>query len=321
MAHMRKEKPSRSMFDDEKRMTFIEHLAELRTRLIRSFVAFLIGFVVCYIFAENIFDLIRRPLEGAGIQRLVSQLIAERASEGELVPPEYQVAPEGTTPIAAPGGQAPAGPEAGGSTATGPAGVAEPPKIRWLQSRLGEYFFLSIRLASYAGFLVSLPYILYQACAFIFPGLKPNEKRVAMIILFGCGFLSIVGTLVAYWGVFPLVLPYILQWTPEGVETLLSISSAVNFILVGLLGFALAFQFPMVVLLLVYLDVLSVQTLKQQRRIAIVLLAVAAAVLTPPDPISMMFMLTPLVLLYEASIWLGHVIEWRRKRVESTATT
>lgn len=314
------------MFDDEKRMTFIEHLAELRSRLIRSFAAFLIGFVVCYIFAENIFNLIRRPLEGAGIQRLVSQLIEERAAGGPTDPPGYSSAPGGIAATSESGGPGTAvGLDSGGvtggpaATAAEPGGAAEPPKIRWLQSRLGEYFFLSIRLASYAGFLLSLPYILYQACAFIFPGLKRNERRIAMIILFGCGFLSIAGTLVAYWGVFPLVLPYILQWTPDGVETLLSISSAVNFILLGLLGFALAFQFPMVVLLLVYLDVLSVETLKQQRRVAIVLLAVAAAVLTPPDPISMMFMLTPLVLLYEASIWLGHVIEWRRKKAERAA--
>ncbi|MCC6486981.1 MAG: twin-arginine translocase subunit TatC, partial [Candidatus Hydrogenedentes bacterium] len=134
----------------------------------------------------------------------------------------------------------------------------------------------------------------------------------------GCSVLSLFGLLVAYFGVFPLVLPYILQWTPEGVTTMLSISDTVSLILMGLLAFAIVFQFPMVVLVLVYMDLLTPASLKQYRKQAIVGLAVLAAVATPPDPISMMMMMTPLVLLYEVSIWTSYLVV-RRKRKASEA--
>jgi sec-independent protein translocase protein TatC len=125
---------------------------------------------------------------------------------------------------------------------------------------------------------------------------------------------------VAYFGVFPLVLPYLLEWTPEGVTVQLRMSETINIILLGMVGFAVAFQFPMAVLALVYVGVLTPEMLRKQRRLAIVGLAVAAAVLTPPDPISMIIMLVPLVLLYEFSIVVGSFIARKRTGTDIVPT-
>lgn len=286
--------------DDEARMTFTEHLGELRTRLIRSCAAFLIGAILCYIFSNTLFDLIRRPLDHPGVIWQTSTAVKP-------------VTPEAGTP-AGPESQTPEATEE--TAATGDQEHTQEQAVQWLQRTPMEWFLLSIKLSLYGGLLLTLPYILYQACAFIFPGLKENEKRLVLIMLGGCSVLSLFGLLVAYFGVFPLVLPYILQWTPEGVTTMLSISDTVSLILMGLLAFAIVFQFPMVVLVLVYMDLLTPASLKQYRKQAIVGLAVLAAVATPPDPISMMMMMTPLVLLYEVSIWTSYLVV-RRKRKAS----
>ncbi len=82
----------------------------------------------------------------------------------------------------------------------------------------------------------------------------------------------------------------------------------------GLVGFAVAFQFPMAVLILVYMDLLTPATLKEHRKIAIVGIAFASAILTPPDPFSMCIMMFPLVLLYEGSIWVSYLVVRRRKK-------
>ncbi len=272
--------------DPEARMTFTEHLGELRTRIIRAGIAFIIGFVICYIFSGQIFDIVRRPLEH----------------------------PLNTPELAWFTGPA--------QTADAEAGGNMNEAVQWLQKNPLEWFLLSLKLAAYGSLLLNMPYLLYQVGAFIFPGLKSSEKRVVLMLLIGCSALSLIGLMVAYFGVFPLVLPYILQWTPEGVTTMLSITETISLILLGLLGFAVVFQFPMVVLILVYMDLLTPAALKQHRKQAIVGLAVLSAVLTPPDPISMMFMMTPLLVLYEASIWLSYlVVRRKRKKAEAQAGT
>jgi len=284
--------------DPEARMTFTEHLGELRTRIIRVGVAFIVCFAVSYAFSNQIFEIVRRPLEKPGF----TWLLGDRAP---LV--------DGTGNGVDPGSPPPA--ESG--TENAKSGDLDD-AVQWLQKNPLEWFLLSLKLSAYASLFITGPYILYQICGFIFPGLKPGEKKIVLTMLIGCSALSMVGLFVAYFGVFPLVLPYILQWTPEGVTTMLSITETISLILIGLFGFAVVFQFPMVVLVLVYMDLLTPAALKQHRKQALVGLAVLSAVLTPPDPISMIFMMTPLVLLYEVSIWTSYLVV-RRKRKAADA--
>ena len=177
-----------------------------------------------------------------------------------------------------------------------------------------EGFIVKIKLAGYGSLLVAFPVIIWQICSFVFPGLKPGERRVVRVLIYGCSLLACAGVATAYFGVFPLVLPYLLEWNPEGVVVQLRMSETLSIIIKGLVGFAIAFEFPMAVLILVYMGLLTPEVLKQYRRFAIVGMAVLAAMFTPPDPISMVIMLLPLAGLYEASIWMSYVVVRRKKK-------
>ena len=243
------------MFDDEARMTFTEHLKELRTRLIRVGVGLLVAFILCFAFSRQLFHILQRPLLN--------------------------------------------------------------PKIPWLSLDPMETLVVYLKIAGYFTVLICLPHILFELCGFVFPGLKPKERRAAMILMSGGSLLAVVGVAAAYWVVTPQLINIMLEWTPETVMLNLQMSRTISFVVMLLLAFALAFQFPMVVLILVYLGVVTPQVLKDQRRIAIVLLAVVAAVLTPTvDPISMLVMWVPLVLMYEACIWIAVLLVRRRVKTD-----
>ncbi|MDQ1256550.1 MAG: sec-independent protein translocase protein TatC [Candidatus Hydrogenedentes bacterium] len=244
------------MSNDEARMTFTEHLGELRTRLVHSAIAVTVGAVVCYAVSNQIFYLIQMPLKGL--------------------------------------------------------------EDAWVALNPMEPIMVKFKIAGYGGILLTSPYLVYQICAFIFPGLTPQERKIARILLFGCCSLAIVGVCIAYFGVFPLIIPYLVGvLTPEGVTNQLRMDETMSFIIKALMGFGVAFQFPMAVLVLVYMGLLTPETLKNYRRVSIVGMAVLAAVLTPPDPGSMMIMLVPLLLLYEGSIWLSYLVVRKKKEAAS----
>lgn len=278
------------MSNDEARMTFTEHLAELRTRIVRSMVFIAAAFVVCYALSNQIFAVIAwplSPLQQAGVLRPVPAAVP--ATTGASTAPE---------------------------TANTPVPGVEHKSVgaQWTVLNPLEPFLVKIKLAAYAAVLLSMPFILYQICAFVFPGLKTGERRLIQYLLFGCAGFALFGVSVAYFVVLPKMLPYLMLWVPEGVQFQFRMSETVMQILLGLGGFAVAFQFPMVALTLVYLGLLTPEGLKHYRRLAVVVLAIAAAVLTPPDPISMMIMLIPMMLLYELSIWMSYVVYHRRQR-------
>lgn len=263
------------MWEDEKRMTFTEHLAELRMRIIHSGIAVLIAMIICYIFSNTILEGLQKPLT------LLKDLGIVVFTDNEAK-----------------------------NTSEHPGEKTEnrSNEIKMVVLNPFEIVILKIKVAGYGGLILALPYVIWQACAFVFPGLKPNERKLAKIIIFGCSSLGIVGVLVAYFGVIPLVIPYLLQWIPPDWGIQLRASETISVIVLLLFGFALAFQFPMVIMALVYLDLLSPDTLRKLRRYVIVGLSIISAILTPPDPISMIIMLVPLVVLYEISIWASYLI-------------
>jgi len=251
--------------DDEARMTFTEHLAELRIRIIRSAIALVICVVVAYFFSGQIFLIVARPLMPDALPDFFTHMLESTGASMES-------------------------------------------NTEWQAFNILEPILVRLKLAGIAGTLFALPFIVYQICAFVFPGLKPNEKKAVGILLGGGAVLAVVGVAVAYFAVFPFVLPYLSSWAPEGVKLGLRMDENVNIILKGMLGFAIAFQFPMAVLILVYLDLLKPETLINYRKITIVALSVVAAVFTPPDPITMILMFVPLLLLYQGSIWLSYIV-------------
>jgi len=257
--------------DGDIRMTFTEHLGELRTRIMVAGTALVISFVVCYAFSTQMYEVVSSPLQPDPVE--IDATPGETGVEGE---------------------------------------VASGPEIKWVQLNFIEWFMVKLKLAAYGGILLSSPIIVYQICSFIFPGLKPKERRVVRVALSGSVALGVVGASVAYFFVFPIVLQYLVQLVPPDVETTLRMSENISLLIKGYLAFALAFQFPLVVLVLVYLDLLSPATLREYRKYSIVGIAFMSAMFTPPEPVSMVIMMVPLYLLYEISIWTSYLVVRRR---------
>lgn len=273
---------------DDKRMSFTEHLGELRTRLIRVCVCLIVTFFAGWFLSEYLLRTLQWPIN-TGTDRHNAYVDSA----------------------------APKGPDGKPVLSTDSQKI----EVQWVTLTPQESFTVYLRLSMYFAMLISFPVILFQICAFIFPGLKSNERGLVVSVLAGASVLAIGGTLTGYLGVLPFIMPYLLQYNPPGNQLLLQLAPTITFILVLLGGFIIAFQFPMFVLVAVVLDLVSVKTLTQYRRHAIVGIAIVAAVLTPPDPLSMSVMMCPLLLLYEASILAARVVTWRRARKAAEETT
>jgi sec-independent protein translocase protein TatC len=264
--------------DGDIRMTFTEHLGELRNRIMYAGAAMVVAFIICYAFSEQMYETVSRPLQPKPvIERVLDPVTGEEIEK-----------------------------------------VLEP-EIIWVQLTVIEWFLVKLKLAAYGGLLIASPVIIYQLCAFVFPGLRPHERRVIRVMLGGGVGLGIVGVSIAYFLVFPIVLRYLVQLAPEGIETTLRMSDNVSILIKGYLAFAIAFQFPMVVLVLVYMDLLSPASLREHRKYAVVGIAVMSAIFTPPEPFSMMIMMIPLYGLYEISIWMSYLVVRRNKQKAADA--
>lgn len=269
---------------EDKRMSFTEHLGELRVRLIRICVTLIVTFFAGWAISGSIVKLLQYPID-TGTERYNDwvEASAPKDIDGNPIVDESKKS-----------------------------------HVEWQILSPQESFVVQLRLAMYFAVLCSFPVLVFQVCAFIFPGLTPKERGVVLTILGGSSVLAVGGTITGYFGVLPFVMPYLLNYVPEGIAINLQLSTTISFILILIAGFGVAFQFPMFVLAAVFLDLVSVQTLTQYRRVAIVIIAVVSAILTPPDPISMSIMMLPLVLLYETSILVARVVTWRRAKNNTT---
>lgn len=163
-------------------------------------------------------------------------------------------------------------------------------------------FMAPFKLALFVALFISIPYALYQAWAFVAPGLYRGEKRFAVPLLLSSVILFYVGILFAYILVFPVMFAFFAQTAPSGVAMMTDISSYLDFVLVMFLAFGIAFELPVVVMMLVLMGIVSVAALKQNRAYVLLGIFVIAALLTPADAISMCMMAVPMYLLYEAGL-------------------
>ena len=268
----------------EGRMTFTEHLSELRTRLVRSGAVVIVGFVVSYGFSNWILEQMTKPLR---VENALVMWLMNLTGMG----PDHS------------------------------AGAIPKAVVKWVTLTPLETIFVKLKFGAYGGLLLASPYVLYHICGFIFPGLTSREKRVVQTLIAGCSVLAVFGASMAYYIVFPFVLPYMMAFTPDFAEAQLRLSDTLDLIFKGILAFAIGFQCPMAVLVLVWLDLLSPVTLKKYRRVAVVVILVIAMILTPPDPFTMIIMAIPLYLLYEISIVLSTIVVRRRKTPTAVSPT
>ncbi len=163
-------------------------------------------------------------------------------------------------------------------------------------------FFAPIKLAFVAAVTIAMPAILYQAWAFVAPGLYQHERRLALPILVSATALFYIGASFAYFLVLPAVFTFLTAVSPEGVQFAPDISAYLNFVLVIFLAFGFSFEVPVAVVILGLLRWVTVDQLKEARPYVIVGAFVVAAIITPPDVISQLMLAIPMALLYEVGI-------------------
>jgi sec-independent protein translocase protein TatC len=183
-----------------------------------------------------------------------------------------------------------------------------------------ELFFVYLKSALLAGFLVSLPMTLYQLWAFVAPGLYVHERRFALPFVVSTTTLFFTGALFGYWVAFPFVFQYFLSLESEMIRTSWTVQTVFGFISNMYLAFGIAFQLPVAIFFLCIAGVVTPEQLAHTRRYAIVAMFVVGAVLTPPDVVSQISLSVPLVLLYELGILASRLAIRRRARALSPAT-
>lgn len=243
-------------------MSLVDHLGELRTRLIRSVIAVVLGAILVWFFFDPIFDFLSEPycdLQSGELEELAEEAGVEGdACRSFLI----------TDPL--------------------------------------EPFSVQLTLAGYGGLILALPVILYQLGRFVMPGLYPNEKK-ALIPFFIVAILLLgLGMTVAY-----LFLPRALDvlvndFGSDRFEALFSPSRYLSFFVKMILAFGLAFELPLVLVFLQMVGAVKTATLRKNRRIAVVLVIILGAIITPTgDPFTLLVLSLPMYLFYELSMIIG----------------
>ena len=172
-------------------------------------------------------------------------------------------------------------------------------------------FFIPMKVAMLAAFVISLPHTLYQMWAFVAPGLYAHERRFIIPLVFSSTLLFLAGMAFAYFLVFPVVFGFLASVAPQGVAVMTDIGNYLDFVMTLFVAFGLAFEVPVAVVLLVYFDMVKIETLREARAYVIVGAFILGAIFTPPDVISQCMLAIPLWLLYEAGILVSSLL--RRK--------
>jgi sec-independent protein translocase protein TatC len=178
-----------------------------------------------------------------------------------------------------------------------------------------------LKILLMAAFLIALPVVLYQAWAFIAPGLYSHEKKLVLPLVFSSTVLFFIGVAFCYFFVFGQVFAFIQSFAPKSITAAPDIEAYLSFVLTMFIAFGLAFEVPVVVVVLARMGFVTIEKLKQFRSYFIVLAFIVAAVITPPDVVSQLALALPMVLLYEAGIWAAQVFIKHTKAPEEGAAT
>ena len=277
---------------ESSRAPLMDHLVELRSRLIICAWAVGIGFAISFYYSQPILTLLFEPYEkAAGLAAMLKT----------------------------PGGH--------GSTDVllGLLGLKSIPHVQVpvIATEPLETFFTKVKLSGFGAVVITFPVLAWQLYRFVAPGLYKRERNAFLPFLLASPVLFIMGAALVYFVMLPFVMLFSLSQQFGGadfsVQLLPRISEYLSLVTTLLLSFGLCFQLPVVMALLGLAGIVSSKMLSGARRYAIVGVFAVAAVLTPPDPVSMMSLAIPGVLLFEVSIWCVWLIERRRKREDAAA--
>src|SRR5262245_38376186 len=175
-------------------------------------------------------------------------------------------------------------------------------------------FMVPMKVTALAAFVVALPYVLYQAWAFVAPGLYEHEKKLALPLIVASTVLFVLGMAFCYYIVFERVFSFIHGFAPKSITPAPDIDAYFSFVLTMFLAFGVTFEIPIVVIMLVRMGLVSIEKLRDARPYVIVGAFVIAAVVTPPDVLSQFMLAIPMCLLYEAGLFLARFVAVRPKQ-------
>src|SRR5687768_33246 len=183
-------------------------------------------------------------------------------------------------------------------------------------------FVVPLKITLMAGFLLALPWVLYQVWAFVAPGLYSHEKKLVLPLVVSSTLLFLGGVAFCYFFVFGQVFAFIQSFAPKSITAAPDIEAYLSFVLTMFLAFGLAFEVPIVVVVLARLGFVTIAKLKEFRPYFIVLAFVIAAIITPPDVVSQLALAIPMCLLYEVGIWAAQIfIKHTKAPEEGTAAS
>ena len=198
---------------------------------------------------------------------------------------------------------------------------------RLIFTAMHEKFFTDIKVAFFAGAFIAFPVIANQIWMFIAPGLYKHEKRAFLPFLIATPILFFIGGAFVYYLVFPVAWPFFASFEQQGAEGTMAIAlepkvnEYLSLVMRLIFAFGLSFELPVVMTLLARAGIMTSDGMRKKRRYAILLAFVAAAILTPPDPLSQIGLALPIILLYEISIYCAILIERSRAKRETSVNS
>ena len=196
-----------------------------------------------------------------------------------------------------------------------------PPGTKLIATNVISPFLVPLKITLMAAFLVALPVVLYQAWAFVAPGLYSHEKKLVLPLVVSSTILFFAGIAFCYFFVFGRVFTFIQSFAPSSITPAPDIEAYLSFVLTMFIAFGATFEVPIVVVVLARLGIVSVEKLKSFRSYFIVLAFIVAAIITPPDIVSQLALALPMCLLYELGIWAAQVFIRHTRAPDETSDT
>lgn len=265
---------------EEKEMSFLEHLEELRWHIIRSIIAIIIFASVLFLVHKWFFDsVIMAPTMDGFLSYRALCSLSNAIGMGDsfcITPPPFEVIAVG----------------------------------------FGEAFITAIKVSIFGGFIIAFPYVLYEAWKFIKPGLYVKEQKAARGFVFVCSTLFLIGVLFGYFVIAPFAVKFLSGFNLPGVINKPTLASYISYLVMFTLPSGLTFELPVVVYFLAKVGLVTAEGMKKYRRHAIVVILIGASIITPPDVVTQFLIGVPLYFLYEVSIIIARRIQ---KKSESLA--
>jgi sec-independent protein translocase protein TatC len=296
----------------EDRLSIVDHLDELRNRLIVCVVALVVTFGVCFWQNHALLELLNRPLEkstpsaqNSGNGRISGVAAAQTQTRIGLAQAARALRRVATTGSAGSVGDR----QQLGLAAKGLARAADAlpkivPKRKPITTGVGEPFTATLTVAFYFAVMLALPLLLYQIYAFVLPAFSPGERRVALPVMLGVPFLFIAGVAFGYFAVLPPAIRFLQNFNNDSFDVLLQAKDYYKFSILTLVALGLCFQVPIGMMALGRVGIVNRGFLIRNWRYAIVIIAVLAALLPGVDPVTTLLEMIPLLVLYVLSIFL-----------------